>query len=250
MAEQYLRCPNCGANATNHQNCEYCGSLLVRFVEKGIDLSKTTYQSDAEVFPGLEQELMNNLSLQRKNPNCIVETNICAKGDSGILLFASNKPNLNDEEVSPEPQLFTHIYFVEQLANDDGTPLTAKQIKGNEDTMKDMDAFKKLACFPLFNQTDEPFFNQDMTINVHVEHCFSINYGQDATGAARLISELLQKIHGVPLSRGLDLSTNVDGYNSDTPTQTNDDDDEEGGIPSWVYWAGAALLLGLAKCAF
>lgn len=31
-------CPNCGANTTNAQNCEYCGSLLVRFVDKGISL--------------------------------------------------------------------------------------------------------------------------------------------------------------------------------------------------------------------
>lgn len=26
-------CPNCGANTTNHQNCEYCGSMLVRCYE-------------------------------------------------------------------------------------------------------------------------------------------------------------------------------------------------------------------------
>lgn len=31
-------CPNCGANTTNHQNCEYCGSMLVRCYEMmGID---------------------------------------------------------------------------------------------------------------------------------------------------------------------------------------------------------------------
>ncbi len=32
---QTIVCPNCGANATNHHNCEYCGSLLVRFASTG-----------------------------------------------------------------------------------------------------------------------------------------------------------------------------------------------------------------------
>ncbi len=72
MAEQYLKCPNCGANATNHQNCEYCGSLLVRFVEKGIDLSKTTYMTNEGVFPGLAEELHRNLRLQKDNPDVVV----------------------------------------------------------------------------------------------------------------------------------------------------------------------------------
>lgn len=43
-------CPNCGANTTDARNCEFCGSLLVRFVEKGIDLSQTTYLDDTETF--------------------------------------------------------------------------------------------------------------------------------------------------------------------------------------------------------
>ena len=55
-----LKCPNCGANATNNQNCEYCGSLLVRFVDKGIDLSNTSYLDDSLVFPGLKEKLKEN----------------------------------------------------------------------------------------------------------------------------------------------------------------------------------------------
>ena len=39
MEANVIKCPNCGASSTNHTNCEYCGSLLVRFVDKGIDLS-------------------------------------------------------------------------------------------------------------------------------------------------------------------------------------------------------------------
>ena len=79
MTEQLLKCPNCGANATNHENCEYCGSLLVRFVEKGIDLTKTTYMTNDNVFPGLTEELHANLRLQKQYPNQSVVTDIYTK---------------------------------------------------------------------------------------------------------------------------------------------------------------------------
>ena len=38
-------CPNCGANATNHENCEYCGSLLVRFVDQNIEYDEDNYNN-------------------------------------------------------------------------------------------------------------------------------------------------------------------------------------------------------------
>ena len=230
MAEQDLKCPNCGANATNHQNCEYCGSLLVRFVEKGIDLSKTTYMSDAEVFPGLEQELRNNLSLQRQHPNCIVETEICPRGEGTILMYADNRLN-----VSHEPSLFTHIEFV-----------------GNnkEDIMEDnsFKIFNSLDCFPLFNFEDDELYDSLTKKYDTLLYRYTLNYGQDVTGAARLISELLQKVYGVPLSRGLDLSTYVDEKNSGNIAPTDDEDDGE--WPWWYYVVAGLILLAISKLFF
>ena len=55
MEEKTLRCPNCGANATNHDNCEYCGSLLVRLVDNGIDVD--AYLSGHKALPGLSKAL-------------------------------------------------------------------------------------------------------------------------------------------------------------------------------------------------
>ena len=86
MEEKLLKCPNCGANATNHQNCEYCGSLLVRFVDKGIDLSQTSYTSNAEVFPGLVQNLQQNLRMQENSDDSTVTDIYRELGKEGITL--------------------------------------------------------------------------------------------------------------------------------------------------------------------
>ena len=66
-----LVCPHCGANTTNTQNCEYCGSLLVRFVDKDIDISNTSYLSGKCEYPGLLTELKNNLKLQKEQTHVV-----------------------------------------------------------------------------------------------------------------------------------------------------------------------------------
>ena len=40
-----ILCPNCGANTTNHQNCEYCGSMLVRCYEM-MDIDEDSDEED------------------------------------------------------------------------------------------------------------------------------------------------------------------------------------------------------------
>ena len=54
-------CPNCGANTINHQNCEYCGSLFVRYRDLGIKFDKQKYEDQ---IVGLEAALRDNLSAQ------------------------------------------------------------------------------------------------------------------------------------------------------------------------------------------
>lgn len=41
-----ITCPNCGANTTNHQNCEYCGSLLVQVADKEFGQSYIEYSKN------------------------------------------------------------------------------------------------------------------------------------------------------------------------------------------------------------
>ena len=58
-------CPNCGASTHNFHNCEYCGSLLVRFVRQNKAIDERRYGLGAKPLPGLEDELKKNLSLQK-----------------------------------------------------------------------------------------------------------------------------------------------------------------------------------------
>ena len=85
MEAKVIKCPNCGASSTNHTNCEYCGSLLVRFVDKGIDLTTTSYLTNDKVYEGLIDALQQNLERQELSDS-IVETDILYKSSPTVKL--------------------------------------------------------------------------------------------------------------------------------------------------------------------
>ena len=257
MAEQNLKCPNCGANATNHQNCEYCGSLLVRFVEKGIDLSKTTYMTNDGVFPGLAEELHRNLKLQRENPTEFVKTVFFRE------LGAS----------SFEECFLTTVLQTGKAAWMDNEPIIDKYGRTNglnvgfnfeygisqefdELNKQQYERFKRLDCFPLFTQRE--------CVNEYGHHVneFFIDFGEDAEGAAHLLSEIFQKVYSVPLSERLEYYTGVGIQNDENFYQAvarhknyhgivednNDEDDDE--WPWWYYVVGGLILLAISKLFF
>ena len=259
MAEQYLRCPNCGANATNHLNCEYCGSLLVRFVEKGIDLSKTTYMTNEGVFPGLAEELRRNLKIQRNNPDVVATDIYFNKVGStsdydaiGVLrtggaLWQDDSPIDNYGKTDGFVIVFNFDYDPNNPTEEDKVEL--------EQHLR----FKKLNCFQLF--TEQNFVHKDGVLEMFE---YALDFGCDPEGAARLISEIIQKVYLVPLSEKIDIQTGVGSENIKRmrdqyrikrglkPFYNNDDNDDEddGEWPWWYYVAGAIILFALGKCAF
>ena len=78
MVEKLLKCPNCGANATNHQNCEYCGSLLVRFVDKGISLQMPPAKIyDKSLYlPGVHDAVTSHRQRHESAPHAVVITTL------------------------------------------------------------------------------------------------------------------------------------------------------------------------------
>lgn len=202
-------CPNCGANTTNAQNCEYCGSLLVRFVEKGIDLSHTSYLNNNAVFPGLVEELKRNLKLQSENPKKWVSTDLNKKVDNrSDSLCIMNGLSWGDGTVSPE---FDGSKKGLCIAMSFSTYMDFTDDPDFKDYNDEMDAqltkFRQLDSFPLFtghNGTYKDGYGRSL-----YGREYAINFGEDAEGAARLVSEILIKVNGWSPTEPYDMFTNV-----------------------------------------
>ena len=252
MAEQYLKCPNCGANATNHQNCEYCGSLLVRFVEKGIDLSKTTYMTNEGVFPGLAEELRRNLRLQKENQDepvvtdidrefgkvenpedsylsCVLRTGYAAWQDDSLIDSYGKTEGLII--------VFSFPYHLNNKDEDDYVEQT-RHLR-----------FKELDSFQLFTERILNYnLDEDYTL-----HQYALDFGSDADGAARLISEIIQKVYLVPLSERITVQTGV-GDDIDNIRKQEEMrkgiNSTDGEWPWWYYVVGGLILLAISKLFF
>ena len=84
-------------------------------------------------------------------------------------------------------------------------------LNGTEDFNKEMDdrlsRFKQLDCFELF--TSHTCTSVDEYGYKRYFREYAIDFGKDAEGAARLISEILQKVNGWTLETNFDMLTNV-----------------------------------------
>ena len=204
-------CPNCGANATNTQNCEYCGSLLVRFVDKGIDLSSTSYLDDSFVFPGLKEKLKENLLMQeRDSENEGVWTEIRWKKNTGLEDWLMVFPDEDDddeedfdsatENKTPHiPQLVIRVQFINFTDN------SKIAFENNKEQDEQLMRFTQLKSYPLFTHIER---ERSETEDVYCRD-FEINFGQDAEGAARLISEILIKVKGISPSGSYGIYTGL-----------------------------------------
>ena len=251
MEEKLLKCPNCGANATNHQNCEYCGSLLVRFADKGIDLSKTTYMSNAEVFPGLIQHLQQNLRMQ-ENSDEVVVTDIYGElgkeGDTGGYImsvlqtgkchwFDDQDINLGDGDIG----FCISVGFCTVVDESDENARNFNRLIDEQ-----LARFERLECFPLF--TPHACYGTDDNGYKRRIREYAIDFGKDVEGAARLISEILQKVMLIPLTERIEIFTNqgeaIDQARKEAEKARIGEGD---GIPGWVWYVAACILIGLIK---
>ena len=188
-----LTCPNCGAGTTNHKNCEYCGSLLVRFVEQKIDLKEIDYKSytsNVKVLPGLINALQENFIIQKENRNALVVTDINKK-ISTIEAILGHKTTLayvvSNLQKSNKKSFFTEA--------DDGQPhlMVAFDFLGNDSVqVKKYKKFKNLDCFNLFTNK---------------RNTYIIDFGRDIEGAARILSKVLREVFNVGNGENLEYFT-------------------------------------------
>lgn len=200
-------CPNCGANTTNTQNCEYCGSLLVRFVERGIDLSHTTYTSNEAVFPGLIQELKRNLKLQEENPNIGVATDMHIEKANGDGEFINIMSGIRwaDGTISPEFDGSKRGLCIALDFSTYTNVASSKEFNNRRDAQ--LAKFRQLDSFPLFTSHNCAYVD-DQGLSRYGRK-YAINFGEDAEGAARLVSEILIKVLDWSLTEPYDMFTNV-----------------------------------------
>lgn len=202
-------CPNCGANTANILNCEYCGSMLVRYAAADISVDKATFGENVDIISGLESEIKKNLSLQKfKTTDEIVITNIIAPDDSIIQILQTENCNIGTNSSNPfsfyeKPSVALRITFE---IRDEGIC---------EDEKKRLNWFKKQDYYFLFTQ-------QNHLKGVY----YYIDFGADAHNAAKLISAILAKDYGIngdfsfeTRKSVIDNSVNYSGIQVDTTTE-------------------------------
>lgn len=206
-------CPNCGANTTNAENCEYCGSLLVRFVERGIDLSHTTYTNNDAVIAGLIPELKRNLQLQKDNPlGTAITTDILKLNDDGSfrsfsstsIMSSGSETEWLDGTIAPFPTDKRGFRIVVNF-NTYADVNTWREFNSKMDA--ELARFQRLDSFPLFTPHQGAF--TDDQGDARYDREYAIDFGQDIEGAARLISEILIKVEGYSQDTVFDMFTNV-----------------------------------------
>lgn len=155
-----IKCPNCGANATNHSNCEYCGSLLVRFFDKDIPLPPATEIYDKNLFlPGVHDAVVSHWQRHESDPKATVST-----------IFIP----MNYEESA-----------IQIVSNDSGDVMTMDFILENEDQIATL---KKFPDYALLDVRED---NKN-------ELLASIDFGHDIEYATKFISTFLREIFNQP----------------------------------------------------
>ena len=201
MELNVIKCPNCGASSTNHTNCEYCGSLLVRFVDKGIDLSTTSYLTNDKVYAGLIEALKQNLDRQELSDSA-VETGIFYKSSPTVKLsrkrhgvatvFRSGSTTWSDGDPirlgdKNRGLVIKFSFDIHAEEND----------VADERIERQHQEFKALGSFPLFTAHTGIYMRPGSSSRFRSQE-YAIDFGQDVEGAARLISEVLSKVYGIP----------------------------------------------------
>lgn len=254
-----VECPNCGAPATNFQNCNFCGSLFVRFASMGLNQSANNYLKNRSILPGLLNHLQKNLELQehhKENKTVCVGTDIwmdnalyaggkfaiCFVTAASRLDFRDGNNRLIPAFPKVEDAISIATNFTFQIYRDPS--LDPKAID-------EFNRFKDLPSYSLF--TSHVSSETDGYGNEYTSYQFAIDFGQDAEGAAILISEVAHNVYGCDLDKTLEYYTdNMYGLEKirNAIHGRNDSTDVvesylgESDWKKWI-WIGIAIVGGL-----
>ncbi len=179
------KCPNCGANATNSDNCEYCGSMLVRFAARNIDTQKTSYIDNSNTIESFLSSLHLNLFKQKQfEKECII-TDVYKKmgNNHECLISVLRSGYCTFQNGNPIPS-----------SKNNGLCIVLGFYPDDPADKANLETFKTLPCFPLFT---EHIGNCDYDRDLIVQEYY-LDFGEDSEGAARILSEIINKVYKVP----------------------------------------------------
>lgn len=258
-----IECPNCGAPATNHKNCNFCGSLMVRFADKGLEQTANSYIKNRSILPGLLNHLQKNLELQEQleqnNAKVSAGTDIymddaryvsgknaiCYVTAASCLAFGMSSNNLYPALPEVEESISLATLFTFNIYRDSSIDPKA---------VEEFNHFKELPSYSLF--TSRVSSETDDYGNEYACYQFAIDFGQDAEGAAILISEVAHNVYGCNLDKTLEYYTDdtnglekirnaINGRNDSTDIVENyQDEPAQINWKKWI-WIGIAIVGGL-----
>lgn len=217
MNEGTIKCPNCGAIATNKMNCEYCDSLLVRLVNTSLSI---THYKNEYIYPEVLNALKNNLELQKTTRGWVKTTiqsprlsaqhsDIYKKKFLASIIRAGNccwqdkiMTNLSNTDYGFE----MCVGFFQAVDNGLRSPDLVK--KFNETENKYHLAFKKIPSFQLFT----PHYCRVVLDDgiTYDSYEYGIYYGADIEGTARIVSEMLMYVYDISKDEVLQIGTETE----------------------------------------
>ena len=228
-------CPNCGASAHNLNNCEFCGSLLVRFTDKGID--ESNYRHESFRFEGIEDALMCNLEEQARTggknhvttfitaPDLNLELQICnPAAQTEMLSYNWNnysfliKPNVPDNNETQSLSICVRFYEItDKLWGINGNSVRVVR-ELNAYNAEAHSRFQNMDIYSLFNLEITDFLDNNNTPGMKIGKVYQyyFNFGRDIDGAAAIISQYF--LHNFNISPDDDISLQFE-QTSTTPEE-------------------------------
>lgn len=174
MEAQTITCPNCGASTSNYQNCEYCGSFLVRQVSRGLDVSNYI-----ERIPTYHNEVI--LKILKKSEDIIKQLkNLGVSGNSPALFIKFGNAWIGNETTGI-------LVSFDEAKDSYCISIATVELEGlgvsKEDFMN-----SEIGSFFTYSEEDcQDTDEWDMSV-------FEIEFGHDIKGAADFICQLLDKV--------------------------------------------------------
>ncbi len=183
MELKTIICPNCGANTTNFHNCEYCGSLLVRFASQEIAIEDDVFGDKAYSISGLDKTLEENLLIQEALPpsqTVVTLVEDVDNPDDFLQICPAQDVSLGTDRESPfkdtiGPSLALRMSFMVNSLNEQEAAF-ARQMCQN---------FKSLTISQLFTEQQWQYGAD-----------YYIDFGKDVQSAVHICSKLAQTIAG------------------------------------------------------